>query len=61
MADIINLRQARKRRERERKNAEAEANRAAFGRTKAEREGTRTERDLAERLHEGHRIDKEPE
>ncbi len=37
-AEIINLRQARKRREREAKDAEAAGNRARFGRTRAERE-----------------------
>lgn len=37
MAEIINLRQARKRRGRQEKEALAAANRARFGRTKAER------------------------
>ncbi|WP_374943792.1 DUF4169 family protein [Sphingomonas sp.] len=37
MADVINLRTARKTRAREVKEQEAVANRAAFGRTKAER------------------------
>jgi len=37
-AEIINLRQARKQRERAAREAEAGANRAKFGRTRAERE-----------------------
>lgn len=37
MAEIVNLRQARKRRDRAAKQAEAEANRRAHGRSKAER------------------------
>ncbi len=37
-AEIINLRQERKRREREAKAAEAAENRVKFGRTRAERE-----------------------
>ncbi len=43
MADIINLRQARKERDRADRARQAEENRAKFGRTKAERR-----RDLAE-------------
>lgn len=38
MADIINLRQARKARARDAAEASAAANRAKFGQTKAERE-----------------------
>ena len=37
MADVINLRMARKARVRAAKQSDAAANRAAFGRTKAER------------------------
>ncbi len=37
MADIVNLRQVRKRAARDRKDETAAANRAKFGRTKAER------------------------
>lgn len=37
MAEIINLRQAKKRRARAEKKAGAEANRARFGRTKGQR------------------------
>jgi hypothetical protein len=38
MGEIVNLRRARKVREKRARDAEAEANRAAFGRTKAERD-----------------------
>lgn len=40
MADIVNLRQARKAKARSDKDKIAEANRAKFGRTKSERERT---------------------
>ena len=57
MAEIVNLRQARKRRGRAEKSAEADANRARHGRPKAERglDAARKAQDDA-RL-EGHRID----
>jgi hypothetical protein len=38
MAELVNLRQARKRRAREEAGKQAEANRLKFGRTKAERD-----------------------
>lgn len=52
MADIVNLRQARKDKIRAEKQADAKANRAAHGRTKAEKklrqaEAEKTARDLA--------------
>ena len=40
MTDIVNLRLARKAKARTTKEADAAANRAAFGRTKAERDAT---------------------
>jgi hypothetical protein len=58
-ADIVNLRQARKRRARDIADREAEANRIAFGRTKAERTLRDTEKTIAERRIEGHRLDKD--
>lgn len=45
MADIVNLRQARKRKEREAREARAAENRSAFGRPKAEREASEVRRD----------------
>ncbi len=57
MGEIVNLRQARKRREREREALAAAENRAAFGVTKAERRKTEAERDKASRTLDAHRID----
>ena len=57
MGDLVNLRQARKRRERERDVAAAAQNRAAFGVTKAERRTIEAERAKAERALDAHRID----
>jgi hypothetical protein len=62
MADIVNLRQARKRKARAEKEAQAQANRVAFGRTKEERRLGEAQTDLETRRLEGHRLDpKEPE
>lgn len=56
----INLRQARKARMRANARKEADANSLAHGRTKAERQATRTEQDRAARAHEGHRREHSP-
>ena len=58
MGDLVNLRQARKRRERKRDAAAAAQNRAAFGVTKAERRTIEAERTKAERALDAHRIDR---
>ncbi len=55
MADIVNLRQARKRKARDEKEKTAEANRIAFGRTKAEKQGTRLENTRAEKVLDAHK------
>jgi Domain of unknown function (DUF4169) len=55
MAEIVNLRQARKARARAEKEALAAANRAKFGRSKAEREAEAAKRDLAEHQLDGHK------
>jgi hypothetical protein len=55
MADIINLRRARKERERTAREEEAAANRRRFGHTKAEKEKDAAERDKADRLIDAHR------
>ncbi|CCG08440.1 DUF4169 family protein [Pararhodospirillum photometricum] len=60
MAEIINLRRARKAQARTAADREAEANRALFGRTKAERVQTTKERERDDRAFAGHRRD-EPE
>jgi hypothetical protein len=57
MADIVNLRQARKQKARAEKTAQAEQNRILFGRTKAEKLKQSAEKTLAERLIDGHKRD----
>ena len=56
MAEIINLRRARKRRAREEADAAAEAARAVHGRTKAERQAQGQERALRERQLDNARL-----
>jgi seryl-tRNA synthetase len=56
MAEIINLRQARKAREREAAEAQAERNRAKFGLGKAERKKREANDKLAIERHESHRL-----
>lgn len=56
MAEIINLRWARKQRARQDADEQAQQNRIAFGRTKAERQLTKAERDKAARTLDGHRL-----
>lgn len=58
MADIVNLRQARKQKTRIEKDRLASQNRALHGRTKAERERDRLSADKAEKFVAGHRRDK---
>ena len=57
MAEIINLRQARKNKARADKEARAAENRISFGRTKAEKTLSKAEQDLAKSRHEAHRRD----
>jgi Domain of unknown function (DUF4169) len=60
VAEIINLRQARKNKARAEKEARADANRISFGRTKAEKNLTKAEQDLAKsRLDSQRRDDNE--
>jgi hypothetical protein len=56
MAEIVNLRQARKAKKRADEARAAEANRIAFGRSKAERTLSRKEKDLSENRLDGHRL-----
>lgn len=56
MAEIINLRRARKQRARQDAENAAQQNRISFGRSKAERSLTDAERDKAARALEGHRL-----
>jgi hypothetical protein len=63
MAEIVNLRQARKQKARAEAEKTAAQNRISFGRTKAERKLTEAERDKAARHIDGHKLkrDDEPE
>lgn len=61
MADIINLRQARKQKARLEKDHAAGQNRALHGRTKAEKERDRLTADKSERFVAGHRREKSRE
>ena len=57
MAEIINLRQARKNKARADKEARAAENRVSFGRTKAEKTQAKAERDLVKSRFEAHKRD----
>ena len=63
MGKIVSLRQARRAKDKAEaravKEAEAAANRAAFGRTKAEKDATRTEQERENRLHTSHRLERD--
>jgi len=60
MAEIVNLRRARKSRTRVEKDAQAAENRTQFGRTKAEKRATETERAQTKTALDGKKIDDEP-
>jgi hypothetical protein len=55
MAEIVNLRQARKRKRRSDKEEATAGNRLTHGRAAAEKTATRLIRDLEDRRVEGHR------
>lgn len=57
MAEIINLRNARKQKARVAKDAQAAQNRVLFGQTKAEKLRQASEKALAEKRIEGHKKD----
>lgn len=57
MGEIVNLNRARKDRDKAAKTAQAATNRAAHGRTKAERAEAERERQRASNLLDGHRRD----
>ena len=57
MADIINLRQARKTKARADKERQAEANRAKFGQSKAARQARLREEERTDRQLEGKKRD----
>ena len=55
MADIVNLRRARKAKARTEAEAEAQANRVQHGRSKAERNLTEAQYDVADRKLDAHK------
>ena len=55
MAEIVNLRHARKLRERAKKRAQGDANALKFGRSKAERMGEAARAEADRRRLDGHR------
>ena len=55
MAEIINLRQAKKQADRKTARSDADANAAKFGRTKAQRELEKTRAEMARRELDAHR------
>ena len=57
MGEVVNLKRFRKRSEREQSAREAEANRARFGRNKAERKADAQRSQRASELLDQHRID----
>jgi hypothetical protein len=58
LTEIVNLRRARKQKNRELKQAEAARNRAAFGRSKAEKRLVESERALAAASLEARRLER---
>ncbi|MGD0190146.1 MAG: DUF4169 family protein [Rhizomicrobium sp.] len=58
MAEIVNLRRARKTKKRAEHETAAAANRARFGVPKSARDLTKAEEDIAAHKHEQHRIGK---
>lgn len=57
-ADIVNLRQRRKRQIRKEAETQAAENRARYGRPKAERESETLEADRAQRAHDATKLTK---
>jgi hypothetical protein len=59
MAEIVNLRRARKDKARQQRESEADANRRRFGRTKAEKADDKDARERAQREIDGKKIDRD--
>ena len=55
MAEVVNLRSIRKRKEHAEKETAAQVNRAAFGRTKSEKELSKAKRKLEEKALDKHK------
>jgi len=61
MAEIVNLRQARKKKKRAEKERRAENNRIAFGRTQAEKALSQKEKARDKARHDGGRLEPDGE
>lgn len=61
MAEIVNLRQARKARARMEAEAAAARNRVAFGRSRKERQANEALNELEKQRHESHRLEPQPQ
>ena len=59
MAEIVNLRRARKDKARQQRESEADANRRRFGRTKAEKTADKDARERGQRESDGKKIDRD--
>jgi Domain of unknown function (DUF4169) len=59
MAEIVNLRRARKDKARQQRESEADANRRRFGRTKAEKGADKDAQERARREIDGKRIERD--
>jgi hypothetical protein len=59
MAEIVNLRRARKDKTRQQRESEADANRRRFGRTKAEKAADKDAQDRSQREVDGKKIDRD--
>jgi hypothetical protein len=59
MAEIVNLRRARKDKARQQRESEADANRRRFGRTKAEKAADKDAQDRSQREVDGKKIDRD--
>jgi hypothetical protein len=59
MAEIVNLRRARKDKARQRRESEADANRRRFGRTKAEKAADKDAQERNRRDVDGKKIDRD--
>jgi len=60
MAEIVNLKQARKEKARREQNNEADANRLRFGRTKAQKAADKDAQARPRQTIEGKKLDREP-
>ena len=59
MAEIVNLRRARKDKARQQRKSEADANRRRFGRTKAEKAADKDAQERSRREVDGKKIDRD--